>query len=218
MHTASILLAATALFAAVPIAAMAAMPPNAGPPGTNAGVAFPDGPPMTSRKPTPPVEAGMKITPMNRATFFIRDQEKSLKLYRDILGMRVFFHNYWDNGGINEVMNTKGESLNAIVLEGSSEVGFGKLGLYQLGPESVAKAPKPSTSLTTDVGDSAIVFTTNEIDSLYAKIKAAGYVILSAPAALAQNPRYEIQGKEMQFRDPDGIIVNLVQPGVLKKP
>lgn len=218
MNTPYLLLAATALFAALsPIAAMAAAPPGAGPPGTNAGTRYPDGPPPTARKPTPPVEPGMKTTPMNRATFFIRDQEKSLKLYRDILGMKVFFHNYWDNDGINEVMNTKGESLNAVVLESSNDVAFGKLGLYELSPASVAKAPKPSTSLTTDVGDSAIVFTVNDIDGLFAKIKAGGYVILSAPAALAQNPLYAVQGMEMQFRDPDGIIVNLVQPGVLKK-
>jgi catechol 2,3-dioxygenase-like lactoylglutathione lyase family enzyme len=159
----------------------------------------------------------MLVTPMNRATFFVRDQEESLKLYRDILGMRIYFHNFWDNDGINAVMNTTGESLRAIVLEGSSDNVFGKLGIYQLSAASVAKAPPPSRSITTDVGDSAIVFTVKDVMSLYETIKAAGYLIMSAPAALAQNPAYEVQGLEMQFRDPDGLIVNLCQPGVPKK-
>ncbi len=188
----------------------------AAPAGQSAGVPAPGSPPPTARKPTPPPEPGMKLTAMNRATFFVRNQEESLKLYRDLLGLKVYFNNFWDNAGINEVMGTKGETLNAIVLEGSGDPVFGKLGIYQLSAASVAKAPPPSRSTTTDVGDAAVVFTTNDIDNLYAKIKAAGYVIISAPATLNPNPANRVQAKEMQFRDPDGTIVNLVQAGVPK--
>ena len=101
-----------------------------------AGVVFA----VSSARAEAPVPAGFKITPMNRATIFVRDQEASLKLYRDILGMRVWFNNFWDNDGINAIMNTKGLTLKAIALE-----------------------------------------------------------------------------SEMMFRDPDGVLVNLVQPGVPKK-
>ena len=62
-----------------------------------------------------------------------------------------------------------------------------------------------------------MVFGTNDIDNLTAKIKAAGYPIISPPVVLRENPDMEVQGREMMFRDPDGILVNLVQPGVPKK-
>ena len=162
-----------------------------------------------------PVPAGFKITPMNRATIFVRDQEASLKLYRDILGMRVWFNNFWDNDGINAIMNTKGLTLKAIALESGDSV-FGKLGIYELGKEA-EKAPKPEQSTVTKTGDFAIVFSTNDIDALTAKIKAAGYPIVSPPVVLKENPDMEVPGREMMFRDPDGVLVNLVQPGVPKK-
>jgi len=164
----------------------------------------------------PVVPDGFGVSPINRATIFVRDQERSLKLYRDLLGLRVFFNNYWDNGGINAIMNTQGETLRAIVVESGDGV-FGKLGIYQLSAASVAKAPPPEQSTTTKVGDFAIVFTTNDIDGYMAKIKAAGYPIISPPVVLKENPAYEVQGREMMFRDPDGVLVNLVQPGILKK-
>jgi catechol 2,3-dioxygenase-like lactoylglutathione lyase family enzyme len=163
----------------------------------------------------PVVPEGFGVSPINRATIFVRDQEKSLKLYRDLLGLHVFFNNYWDNGGINAIMNTHGETLRAIVVESGDGV-FGKLGIYQLSAASVAKAPPPEQSTTTKVGDFAIVFTTNDVDGYTAKIKAAGYPIISPPVVLKENPAYEVQGREMMFRDPDGVLVNLVQPGILK--
>lgn len=162
-----------------------------------------------------PVQPGYKITPMNRATIFVRDQEASLKLYRDILGMKVWFNNHWDNDGINAIMNTKGLTLQAIALESGDSV-FGRLGIYQLGKEA-QKAPKPEQGTVTKTGDFAIVFSTNDIDALTAKIKAAGYPIISPPVVLKENPDMEVQGREMMFRDPDGVLVNLVQPGVPKK-
>jgi catechol 2,3-dioxygenase-like lactoylglutathione lyase family enzyme len=165
---------------------------------------------------SPTVPDGFGVSPINRATIFVRDQERSLKLYRDLLGMHVFFNNYWDNGGINAIMNTQGETLRAIVVESGDGV-FGKLGIYQLSAASVAKAPPPEQSTTTKVGDFAIVFTTNDIDGFTARIKAAGYPIISPPVVLKENPAYEVQGREMMFRDPDGVLVNLVQPGVPKR-
>jgi catechol 2,3-dioxygenase-like lactoylglutathione lyase family enzyme len=162
------------------------------------------------------VPDGFKISPMNRATIFVRDQEKSLKLYRDLLGLHVWFNNYWDNDGINAIMNTHGATLRAVALESGDSV-FGKLGIYQLGPAEKAKAPSPEQGTVTKTGDFAIVFTTNDIDALTAKIKAAGYPIVSPPVVLKENPDNAVQGREMMFRDPDGVLVNLVQPGVPKK-
>jgi len=113
-------------------------------------------------------------------------------------------------------MGTKGETLRAIVVESGDGV-FGKLGIYQLSAASVAKAGPPDLSTTTKVGDFAIVFTTNDIDGYTAKIKAAGYPIVSPPVVLRPNPANEVQAREMMFRDPDGVLVNLVQPGVPKR-
>ncbi len=162
-----------------------------------------------------PPQPGSHVTAMHRATIFVRDQEKSLKLYRDLLGMKVFFDNYWDNDSINAIMATQGETLRAVALEGNEGL-YGKLGLYQLSAASVARAGAPDQSPITHVGDFAVVFVTDRIDDLTARLRAEGYPIVSEPFALWNSPDYEVQAKEMLFRDPDGVLVNLVQPGVPK--
>lgn len=63
----------------------------------------------------------------------------------------------------------------------------------------------------------AVIFPTNDIHNLTKKIAAAGYEIISPPVALIERPEYEVQPVEMMFRDKDGVLVNLVQSGVLKK-
>lgn len=163
-----------------------------------------------------PPQPGFRVTAMHRATIFVRDLEKSLKLYRDILGMTIFFDNSWNNDGINAIMATQGETLRAVVLEGS-EGFYGKLGIYQLSAESVVKALPPDQSATTKVGDFSVVFVTDQIDDIAMKLKAAGYPVLSEPSSFWHRSDYEIQAKEMLFRDPDGVLVNLVQPGLPKK-
>ena len=120
---------------------------------------------------------GMNVAPLARATIFVRDIEASLKLYRDILGLRPMF--------------------------------------YQLHNDETT--PPPSTQTPdTRTGDFALVFPTNDIHRLTAEITAAGYPIVSPPVPLIIREEYAEQPVEMMFRDPDGVLVNLVQAGVLK--
>jgi catechol 2,3-dioxygenase-like lactoylglutathione lyase family enzyme len=91
----------------------------------------------------------------------------------------------------------------------------GNLGIYQLYNED--GTPPPSRQTTdTRIGDFALVFPTNDIHRLTAEITAAGYPIISPPVPLIEREEYAVQPVEMMFRDPDGVLVNLVQAGVLK--
>lgn len=194
---------------------LATLPSTAAMAQTKEGVPMGDAP--TTRapdwRPELPAE-GFHATAMHRATIFVRDRAKSMKLYRDILGMRVFFDNFWDSPPINAIMGTSGETLRGTVLEGSGSPLYGKLGIYQLSPASVRRAGAPSRSRKAQVGDIAVVFVVDDIDRLAGLIKAGGYVIISPPTILRRNPSYKVQGREMLFRDPDGILVNLIQPPV----
>lgn len=159
-------------------------------------------------------QEGMSIAPIARATIFVRDIEESLKLYRDILGLKPMFDNYWKGSGINAIMGTEGAELRATVLMAGSSVG-GNIGIYQLYnvPDD---APPPRQTPDTRIGDFAIVWPTNDIYRLTAEIEAAGYPIVSPPVALIERDEYAVQPVEMMFRDADGVLVNLVQAGVLK--
>lgn len=166
----------------------------------------------------PPGEAvfqeGMNVAPLARATIFVRDIDESLKLYRDILGLKPMFDNYWKGSGINAIMGTDGLELRATVLMAGASV-QGNLGIYQLYNDETTPAP-PQQTPDTRTGDFALVFPTNDIYRLTAEIEAAGYPIVSPPVPLIEREEYAQQPVEMMFRGPDGVLVNLVQAGVLK--
>jgi catechol 2,3-dioxygenase-like lactoylglutathione lyase family enzyme len=157
---------------------------------------------------------GFVVSPIARATIFVRDLEESLKLYRDILGLKPWFDNYWKGSSINDIMGTKGLELRATVLR-SGDAAVGNIGLYQLYKQA-GEAPVPSQRTDTRIGDVAVVFHTTEIDRLTEEIIAAGYAILSPPVVLMPRADMAVQGREMMFRDRDGVLVNLVQSGVPK--
>ncbi len=159
---------------------------------------------------------GFAVSPIARATIFVRDLEESLKLYRDILGLKPWFDNYWKGSGINRIMGTEGRELRATVLR-SGDAAFGNIGLYQLYNEDGAP-PAPSQRTDTRIGDVAVVFHTTQIDRLTEEIIAAGYAIVSPPVVLMPRENMAVQGREMMFRDRDGVLVNLVQSGIPKAP
>ncbi|MEQ9446393.1 MAG: VOC family protein [Rhodospirillaceae bacterium] len=161
-------------------------------------------------------QEGMNLAPLARATIFVRDIEESLKLYRDILGLKPMFDNYWSGTGINAIMGTDGVELRATVLMAGESV-QGNIGIYQLHKDPT-EPPAPQQTPDTRTGDFALVFPTNDIHRLTAEITAAGYPIVSPPVPLIVREEYAVQPVEMMFRDPDGVLVNLVQAGVLKAP
>jgi len=157
----------------------------------------------------------MNVAPLARATIFVRDIEESLKLYRDIIGLKPMFDNYWKGSGINAIMGTDGLELRATVLMAGESV-QGNLGIYQLYNDEHLPGPSRQTT-DTRTGDFALVFPTNDIYRLTAEIEAAGYPIVSPPVPLIIREEYSVQPVEMMFRDPDGVLVNLVQAGILKQ-
>lgn len=159
-------------------------------------------------------QEGMNVAPLARATIFVRDIEESLKLYRDILGLKPMFDNYWKGSGINAIMGTDGLELRATVLMAGASV-QGNIGIYQLHNDETTP-PALQQTPDTRTGDFAIVFPTNDIYRLTEEIEAAGYPIVSPPVPLIEREEYAQQPVEMMFRDPDGVLVNLVQAGVLK--
>ena len=170
--------------------------------------------PMNRPAGDPVFQDGMNVAPLARATIFVRDIEESLKLYRDILGLKPMFDNYWKGSGINAIMGTDGLELRATVLMAGASV-QGNLGIYQLYNDETMPPPSQQTP-DTRTGDFALVFPTNDIHRLTAEITAAGYPIISPPVPLIEREEYAVQPVEMMFRDPDGVLVNLVQAGVLK--
>lgn len=150
---------------------------------------------------------------MTRATIFVRNLDESLKLYRDLLGLKARVNTVVEGPRINQIMGTKTYGLKAVILQAADTI-VGNIGIYELVGDDRSKLAAPSTRTDTSTGDVAVVFITNNIDGLTEKVRAAGYPIISPPMVLFPREGAEKQTREMMFRDHDGVLVNLIELGV----
>lgn len=156
----------------------------------------------------PTIADGMRISPITRATVFVRDIDESLKLYRDILGLKPRVENTLSSERVNELLGTKGEAIKVVILNATGDDWTGDVGLLQYVSEAdkspVVKPPRVET------GDVALVFVTADVLGIAEDVREAGYTIIAGPSnptgATGPDVSYEFM-----FFDRDGIIVNLIQ-------
>ena len=154
---------------------------------------------------------GARVSPVSRITVFVRDLDESLKLYRDILGLKPRRERMLEGPFWNDVVGTAGEDkrIKVMILKTTEGEVVGNVGLFQFVDENdgppVYKPPRVQT------GDVALIMVTEDIIGIYETVRDAGYTVIAPPMNAAGNTGPDA-GYEMLFFDRDGIIVNLIQP------
>ena len=157
----------------------------------------------------PTVPAGERLTPMLRASVFVRDIDESLKLYRDILGLKPRIERVLEGDEVNAVLGTRGRAVRVAILQ-SGDTLVGNVGLFSfVGDDS----PPPERRTEVRTGDTAFIFITTDIHGIYERVRDAGYAIVSPPMVLFPDPQAEQEDLEMLFFDADGVGINLIQRG-----
>jgi catechol 2,3-dioxygenase-like lactoylglutathione lyase family enzyme len=158
-----------------------------------------------------PIPEGFMLAPLSRATVFVRDQAESLKLYRDILGLRIRLALVAEDARFNQVLGLQGARVKVAILQ-SGEAVYGNVGLFEiLGGED--RVPPPVQAPYARTGEVGLVFPTNALDVLAEKVMAAGYTIIAPSMVLFPRLGAAEQDREMLFRDRDGVQVCLMQKG-----
>jgi len=165
--------------------------------------------PVMTQEPNIPND--FKVTPLMRSTHFVRDVDESLKLYRDILGLKPRVEQTFKSDEWDRILGIGGKTVRVAILQSGDTV-FANVGLFQFVGESQPLPPDPRTFVQT--GDAALVFLTNDIFGINDQVKAAGYSIVSEPIVLFPRPGSETESYESLFFDRDGILVNLIQRNV----
>ena len=156
-----------------------------------------------------PVAEGATVSPVSRTSLFVRDLDESLKLYRDILGLKPRHEDVHEGPWWNELMGSPGEDkrLQLVLLQTTEGEVIGNVGLFQFIDENdgppLHKAPR------FQAGDVALIMYTEVILDIYAKVKAAGYTIISPPKTEDSNPGPGSH-YQMCFFDRDGFVVYLI--------
>lgn len=160
--------------------------------------------PSHRNRPAPPV------TPLKRTAIIVRDLERSLEFYRGLLGMNV-----WIEGKagaelpeLHQLLGMPPCTTRWVILQ-SGNVDWGMVGLFEL----TEPAPDDDTHPNVDRvnrGEACLVFHTPDVDSIYRGARELGLTVLCPPLRLELR-QHGVASKEMTLRDPNGVLVNLIQ-------
>lgn len=149
------------------------------------------------------------FSPMIRAALMVSDLDVSRAFYEDILGLDdVFVEGELSEGNIAEVLAVpESTHTRACILKRPGQPEYGMVGLFEL----TKPQPEPITRANTGMnrGEVCIVFYCDDLDVVTAKLEAGRHTIVSPAAPL--RIRGFVKQREMIFRDPDGVLVNLIE-------
>ena len=150
------------------------------------------------------------VTPLKRTAIIVRDMERSLQFYRDVLGMNVWIQGT-AGSDIPELFRLLGVGVGAmrwIILQ-SENIDWGMVGLFELidpVPDD-AHCPAPQRA---NRGEACLVFHTPDIEQIHQRAKAMGLLILCPPLTLVL-AQHNVESREMTMRDPNGVLLNFIQ-------
>lgn len=147
---------------------------------------------------------------LKRTTLIVRDAERSLAFYRDVLGLSVWYDDAVVLGGVALPVGARGDRTRLVIMRAQDPV-IGMLGLLQFTDPAL---PAPAAERTTlGIGDVVFVMQTDDVAGVHARLRDWGARVHAAPHA------FEVRGADgtllrmttLSFWDPDGYFFEINQ-------
>ena len=152
------------------------------------------------------------LHPMKRAAIIVRDMPASLAFWRDMIGLRVWAEGRIgpDHPSFHKLLAVKPCHARYVILN-APPVALGMVGLFELREPAPTATARRDSEATLNVGEAVLVFTCDDIGRIAAAVGSAGLPVLCPPTRF-QLPELGIESREMTFRDPNGVAVNVIEP------
>ena len=150
-------------------------------------------------------------TDVRRATIIVRDMEKSLALYRDVIGLQVNYDTTVQTSGVALPAGEPGATARLVLLN-ANDPWVGWIGLMEWVDPAIPAGDYPKRM---GPGDVVLVLNTDDVEGRCAKAKQVPGVTFTAEARLqtypGRNGGPDIRVMGCNFFDPDGILIELNQ-------
>lgn len=151
-------------------------------------------------------------TDIRRVTMIVRSMENSLRLYRDVFGMKVNYDSVLSMSGVALPAGKPGAKARLVLLN-SNDPFIGWIGLMEwLDPPIKAPRNYPKRM---GPGGHVIVTNTDDVEGRCAAAAKVPGVTMTAPPRMQQYPGRNgapaIQVKGCNFFDPDGTLIEMNQ-------
>jgi catechol 2,3-dioxygenase-like lactoylglutathione lyase family enzyme len=151
-------------------------------------------------------------TDVRRTTLIVRDMEASLRLYRDVIGLKVNYDTEVTTSGVALPAGKPGAKARLVLLNANDPF-VGWIGLMQWTKPTLGPA-KPYPKRMT-YGGTVIVMNTDNVEGRCAAAAKVPGVTMTAPPRLQEYPGRNggpvILVKGCNFFDPDGILIEMNQ-------
>ncbi len=150
------------------------------------------------------------VTPLKRTAIIVRDLERSLAFYRDLLGMNVWIEGRAgaETPELHQLLGMPPCTTRWVILQ-SEDVDWGMVGLFEITDPAPDDDTHPSIDRV-NRGEACLVFHTPDVERLYRGARDLGLTVL-CPPLLLELPQHGVASKEMTLRDPNGVLVNFIQ-------
>jgi len=146
---------------------------------------------------------------VKRTTLVVRDIQKSVEFYRDVLGMTVWYDDEVVLSGVGLAAGKAGDRTHLMIMKCDDPV-VGMIGLLQFTDPPLPEPPVPSA---VGIGSIVFVWQSDDVLGVFEKLKAIGARIHAEPH------RFEITGHDgshlqmtsISFFDPDGYFIEMNQ-------
>ncbi len=151
-------------------------------------------------------------TDIRRTTMIVRSIDNSLKLYRDVLGLKVNYDTVVTMSGVALPAGKPGAKARLVLLNGNDPF-IGWIGLMEwIDPRLPDPGPYPTRM---GIGGHVIITQTADLDRRCAEAAKVPGVTVTAPPRMQQYPGRNggppIEVKGCNFFDPDGTLIEMNQ-------
>ncbi len=151
-------------------------------------------------------------TDIRRTTIIVRSIENSLKLYRDVMGMKINYDAIVETSGVALPAGKPG-SKTRLVLLNANDPFIGWIGMMEWLDPKLGKAKPYAKRMS--YGGVVIVTNTDDVDGRCAAAAKIPGVTMTAPPRMQEyagrNGAPPIQVRGCNFFDPDGILIEMNQ-------
>jgi catechol 2,3-dioxygenase-like lactoylglutathione lyase family enzyme len=144
------------------------------------------------------------LTFLHHTGLTVRDLDRSLGFYRDLLGMEVLFEQEKRGGYLAEIVGYEDAHVRMVHLAFGGDRHRIEL-FHYLEPEPLGAAGEPRS-----VGITHVCLAVEDLAALHRRLVAAGVEFYSDPVRLDTGAN--AGGSAVYLRDPDGITLELFQP------
>lgn len=153
--------------------------------------------------------------PLLRTTIVVSDLDEAVKLFRDVLGMKVAIDLGIDGPAVNALLGTRDETVRIVIFDVDGSL-TGRIAVMAYEGSKEALSARDVERI--DPGVVVLVLGTPDIDLAYERVREAGYKIVSVPQVVLERADMVVQSREMIFIGPEGVAINLLQRGTAASP